>query len=481
MKQRTTFLVANSDAEATHPDNFILSPSSFQIKNLPAAREDRLTLAFDELPVEIWDVLKQCKELHIRWASGKLYVSSDPYGSRVPAGLHVFVTPQSEVIPPICTLLNAAFSISECSSFEKSFVGIPGTHQFYHPLSHISSFRSYLEKLLCSVNTEKCKTRLGRLETADYVDLKYDAVSQTFVASAFWSRPKEPWRGTLKSLENDPKIEVGVLGHEKPMAEESFTLSGFLHVVGTDDKLEPVVFTFPSRHHSYQSSYSLTTQKPTGLHPKLKLSMTQPLKAPNDDCTLNAYFTLPRALFIDKYQLASSNPQLLQSLNIKRLRDVSGETDLEAPAWASEKWGSSVLVEIDTASSNGEILLNVELPLHLRYLEPSHNTTSTEVRFASPSVFWACRSGDWSQMGNNPFDRARLGWEHLFPEQTMFYHLSPSDDAWNFINAPILNLQYTEIVKSGTVVVIIGGFLWIIWKLLAAIQGRNTAGEKKSQ
>jgi hypothetical protein len=236
---------------------------------------------------------------------------------------------------------------------------------------------------------------------------------------------------------------------------------------------EPVMFTFPSRHFRSPASYSLTTPQPTGLHPKLQIdiSPSRHLKSPGEDCTLNAYFKLPRGLFVDKYQLSSANPQLLSSLKIKRLRNVSGEADLEAPVWGSNRWGSSVLVEVDPEQTT-DTGLTVELPLHLRYLEPK-NSTESEMRFALPSIFWACRSEEWSKMGNSPFDRMHLGWEHLFPEQTMYYHLSPAEDAWKTIRVPVLDLQHAMIVKVGTVTVILGGFLWVCWKIFASFTANN--------
>jgi hypothetical protein len=69
------------------------------------------------------------------------------------------------------------------------------------------------------------------------VDITYDAISQSLVFAAFTSQQTEPWQLTLESLEAEKKVEVGVLGVEAPIAPESFTLSGFLHVVGVDDKL----------------------------------------------------------------------------------------------------------------------------------------------------------------------------------------------------------------------------------------------------
>jgi hypothetical protein len=97
MKQRTTYLV--SSPEATHSDNFVIEFTSLQIRSLQAAREDRYTIGYDELPTQIQNVLSQCNELLIRWSTGKPYASVDPYGSRVPAGLHIFASRRREAIP----------------------------------------------------------------------------------------------------------------------------------------------------------------------------------------------------------------------------------------------------------------------------------------------------------------------------------------------------------------------------------------------
>ena len=229
---------------------------------------------------------------------------------------------------------------------------------------------------------------------------------------------------------------------------------------------------FPSRHHRSISSFRLTTTPPTGLHPKLELSIPGKLVSPLDygDCTLNAYFTLPRALFVDKYQLSADNQQLLDSLGIKRLRAVSGETDLEAPAWTRDKWGSRVLIELDIEKGDG---IKIGLPLHLRYLEPRLQGPPSRVEFAWPSVFWACRSNEWSRMGINPFDRVHLGWEDLFPEQVMFYHLTPDvpdggEGTWSSIEVPVLGLESAVIVKVGTAVVVALGFFWVLIRVFVA-------------
>lgn len=463
MKQRTTYLV--SDPSATHPDNFVLQPRSLHIKSIKAAREDRFTIKYGELSPEIKSFLKQCDQLHVRWSTSLPYQSVDPFGSRVPAGLHVFLTPQPGPIPPICEVLSLAFGINDCNSFELSFIEIPGARQFYSQLPSIKGFRAYVEDLMCSIEDKVCKDKVASLDSADYLDLKYDGVSQKLVINTYWSQPQESWSETITPIQQHKDIEVGVLGNDKTPIKENVALGGFLHSIGEDENLDPVMFTFASRHFSFPSFYSLTTIQPTGMHPLLKFSITSPLNPPQKGCALNTYFTLPRGLFVDKYQLSSSNPELLKSLNIKRIRDVAGETDLEAPIWASELWGSSVVVEIDYNGRIENDRLEVGLPLHLRYLEPQDNTTKSAIQFANPSLFWACPSQEWRAMADSPFDRVRLGWEHIFPEQTMYYHLSPSESAWKLVDVPVLSLQYAGTIKGGTLGFILGGLFWVLWKM----------------
>jgi hypothetical protein len=92
MRQRTTFFHA--------PENGV-DPTALKIKDrflsgpdITAVREDRLTLAIDELPTELQTILRESHELHVRWASPLAHESIGPWNSRLPPGLHVFYTPQ---------------------------------------------------------------------------------------------------------------------------------------------------------------------------------------------------------------------------------------------------------------------------------------------------------------------------------------------------------------------------------------------------
>jgi hypothetical protein len=91
MRRRITF-IQRPDADFSL-DQISLSRSSLSVHGVDAAREDRVTFSFDELPPELWHVLKQCHQLHIRWAAEEPYEARAPFSSRVSPGLHVFYTP----------------------------------------------------------------------------------------------------------------------------------------------------------------------------------------------------------------------------------------------------------------------------------------------------------------------------------------------------------------------------------------------------
>lgn len=92
MRQRITYLQEPQDA--IDPKNLQITKDSISTKELKAAREERVTFGFDELPQELYRVLKGSHELHIRWVSERPYESIAPLVSRLSPGLHVFYTPQ---------------------------------------------------------------------------------------------------------------------------------------------------------------------------------------------------------------------------------------------------------------------------------------------------------------------------------------------------------------------------------------------------
>ena len=205
---------------------------------------------------------------------------------------------------------------------------------------------------------------------------------------------------------------------------------------------------------------------------------------PTDGCALHTYLTLPSALFLDKYQLSS--PNLLASKNLRSVRFLAGETDLETPIWAVSRWGSALLLELapphSTSGPRSTGTINetgnswhADIPLHFRYLSPNQSGQAS-LSVAWPIVFWACPSDEGTKMKTNPFDRVDLGYDGLFGPRTMFYHLQPASGGKTLledIRVPVLGLQGSKMkwIETGTVVTVILGFLWVCLSLLAVMPG----------
>ncbi len=400
-------------------------------------------------------------------------------------------------------------------------------------LPSLHALTQYFQRYLCKHSDQQCLHSASLLNVADTVDIDYDSISHTLTFTAHWSRPpavlydpvsgkttENAWSLSVGTSANAEKVEVGVLSNEQPTDPSEITLSGFLAVVGEDDHPKPTLFSFPSRHHALPQSqsqdqkYTVSFLRPTGLHPTMQISFpaASPLEPPtnkpaNSVCALHAYLTLPSALFADKYQLsATADTAFMQSHHLTALRSISGETDLEAPDYVVEKWGSNLLLELAIPPSSSSSLpktasttlpdptqasdpaskgWNISIPLHLRYLRPS-STGDSAIDIPDPILFWACTAEEGTKFPVNPFDRVHLGYEGLFGGRTMFYHLDPDPDPGlgagssqqgsgrarlvQRLQVPVLNTEAwaAEWVEWGTVGVVMLGFLWVVWRLWAS-------------
>ncbi|RHZ48081.1 protease B nonderepressible form [Aspergillus turcosus] len=463
MRRRITF-VQRPETPFDH-DQAVLTSDALSITHLDGAREERATFSFDELPSEIWQVLKSSHELHIRWATERPYEIGAPFSSRISPGLHVYYTPgeSGETGQGLCSLLKGVFDESlECDSL-----------RYYSRLPSLQNLVTFIQHKFCDRSDEQCFRHAESILSADSVDVNYDSISHALTVSGYWSR--SPGQGWTEQIKKHPagthQVEVGLLGVESAIEPEEL-------------KMEPTLFSFPSRHHPLpaDATYTISFPAPTGLHPTLTISMPRaslkrPPAPPDATCALHTYLTLPSWIFGDKYQLSTTDPLFLSSHNLAALRAVSGETDLEAPDWFVSRWGSNWLLELATPrdSDNTPEEWNVTIPLHLRYLHPSESGyRSATVPW--PIVFWACTAEDGTKMGINPFDRVNLGWEGLFGPRTMFYQLHPSppegkDWLVEELEVPVLRLREdsgffrSKTIELGTVVVVALGLLWVLWKL----------------
>ena len=81
-----------------------------------------------------------------------------------------------------------------------------------------------------------CLEKAASLKTSDYLDIDYDAISQTLVLTIFHhtSPASSTWSEQIFPLANKSRTEIGVLASEKAVEPEEVTLSGFLAVLGED-------------------------------------------------------------------------------------------------------------------------------------------------------------------------------------------------------------------------------------------------------
>ncbi|KAK1145769.1 protease B nonderepressible form [Aspergillus melleus] len=495
-----------------------LSKDALSVRQVLAAREERVTLGVEEVGEEkIRNVLEQAHQLHVRWASEEVFDAVTPFSSRVAPGLHVLWTPREGggETHSLCALLKEVFDDGlKCSSPETSFVTPPvlstrfaatAAYQYHALLPSLDNLISYIQKNLCvGSGSDECLRQAASLASADSLDINYDSISHALTLTGYWSRsPNGGWTEQIrKPVAGAGQVEVGLLSTDKAVEPEEIKMGGLLGVVGSDDKLKPTLFSFPSRHHSLpnEATYSVSFPAPTGLHPTMTISIPrsglEPPPAPADaTCALHTYLTLPSTIFGDKYQLATTDPLFLNSHHLKTLRAVAGETDLEAPDWFVPGWGSNWLLELATPDQADQIQdqqgdWNVTIPLHLRYLRPSESGYRT-ASVPWPVVFWACTTEEGTKMGTNPFDRVNLGWEGLFGPRTMFYQLTPhpkGGDQENHrhrlvedLDVPVLQLKEDAFfqgrtIELGTVVVVTLGLLWVLWRLGLVV--RSSTGQR---
>ena len=372
---------------------------------------------------------------------------------------------------------------------QQSFTTLPNDRfshstplSFFQPLESLGNLYEYLKHKLCQNSHPECLERVTALLTASSVDIDFDTISHTLTITAFW--PPDPRSISLSNRNPKDRLEVGILSVESPQEPEELSLGGFLTIVGEDTKPSPTLFSFPARHHPESALFSSSFLTPTGLHPTLELQISSTV-LPTDErtCSLHTYLTLPRSIFADRYQLSDS--LFLASKNLSALHHSTTPVDLEAPTYAMNIWGSSLLLELALPPTPSSF--TAQVPLHLRYLPPSSSGRST-LEIPYPVVFWACVADEGSKFPINPFDRVNLGYDGLFGPKTMFYHLSPEGESLiNEVSVPVLDSDNTGYVEAGTAVVVLLGFAWVLWCLWAVWRrdgygnGRGVVVESKKK
>ncbi|KAI2642901.1 PIG-X [Xylaria nigripes] len=497
MRHRVTFFHRNE--HGIDPPSLKIQDRSISGPDLVAVREQRVTLALEELPAELQELLRETQELHIRWSKPHAHDSLGPWNSRLPPGLHTFYTPHKPSAADsarLCRQLRVVLGDIDCSSPAESFTKLPTERfshstkfQYFQPIDNLTNFTKYAEKYSCASGDEDCKAWAQDLGNVVALDMSYDVVTNIVKITAVW--PEGHQKLSVHS-HPDHRTEVGILTPDTPpyLEPHEIGVTGLLTVLGEDTKPSPVLFAFPSRHKNAGSTFSSKFLRPWGLHPIMQLSIDSnkpPL--PDSACSPYAYLTLPRTIFADKYQLGDD--LFLASKNLTALRYISQPVDLEAPDYVMKLWGSSILLELRPPSAQDGSPWTAEIPLHLRYLSPADGGHSS-INVPWPAVFWACETDETTTFTSNPFDRTNLGYDGLFSPQTLFWHVNPKSaehgSLKHEIRVPVLDSTKIEWVSTGTAAVVLMGFAYIVFKLALVYwrrgygnQQSTTESEKKKQ
>ncbi|PFH59861.1 hypothetical protein XA68_11753 [Ophiocordyceps unilateralis] len=482
MRERVTF-VHSPDAHV-EPSALQLQPAGLVGPATTAIRQDRLTFALNELPLELGSFLRTAGAVHVRWTTAEEHDSLEPFSSRLSPGLWLSFTPLTDGGPnsvrTLCGLLQA-FGPLDCMTPEAfTRAETAASFSLHQRLDDLSALVRWGVHELCADTDPICHARTRALYTAASLDISFDSADQLLKVAAFWPLRKQ----VLTVAASDTRrTEVGVFTKDAPpnMGPLEVGLGGLLSVMREHKEPSPTLFSFPSRHRASGASFSSEFLAPTGLHPTLQLRLsTNTITADSDaECAPYAYLTLPRTVFADRYQLGDK--LLLASKNLSALRHSTLPVDLEAPEYATKTWGSSILLELAPPTPRSGQAWTAEVPLHARYVKPTASGYS-ELQIPYPAVFWACSSEGTADFSNNPFDRRHVGYDALFGPETTFWHATPRAEVGgrlvSSLTIPTLREDGAAWVRLGTTVVVGLGFAWVMGRIVAAAWGK---GQDKSE
>lgn len=95
-----------------------------------------------------------------------------------------------------------------------------------------------MDEKICRRLGEECYQKSAELLTANYLDVDFDALSQSLTLRMFHDRNSSThgWTRAISNPWKDSRVEVGVLASEKSTEPESLSLGGLLTILGEDEK-----------------------------------------------------------------------------------------------------------------------------------------------------------------------------------------------------------------------------------------------------
>lgn len=322
--------------------------------------------------------------------------------------------------------------------------GEKGIYTSYYKMLHFDEWKN-LDEILPAAKQLKFK---WKPELCDYDILIHDNTVQVV---EYCSPNKK-----MKFKKDAQKTEIGLL-YVDNADQEDVNLSGLRCIWKEDsDDLgkceKTTLFYKPAHHFPKDANVSIEQVLPVGLHPKINIDLTEHENIPN--CKYFVYNTLPRTLFVDKFQTENSI--------------VFGIDDLEAPEYnlKSSGWGSEALIGLEEGKVN-------EITYHSRYLKPGE-TAGAETTTFEPTVFMACESTDDVEF--NPFYMRNMGYEAMFTANTVFHHLNSTKVN---VDIPYPDQSNNEIIEKLTFSVVLVAILYLVSKILKFSKVKNEKGVKR--
>ncbi|KAK9452176.1 PIG-X [Limtongia smithiae] len=521
VRQRHTFILQSQFPAS--PEKLSLTPESLSMHDIYAARQDRIVIV-PELAMEK-ELLQTVTNVRFEIVSSENYFHVPPFDRTIAWGTHIYVSPTDADDfdwNGFCTFINMAISADTPCVGRISFIDLPFGHYLYSTSTSTATLSTYLSTTNLATTADA-----DDLVSSDYISLSFNKQSEDHrtrgkvVGEAYW-QPRE-WTETFDAGSRDKRIEAGLLAmiSDDPDGDRAF--GGILAVVGEAQQFVPTLFDFEPRHRKLRepAQYASHFRLPYGLHPKHLTHITGNLTMPRtkskvltDDansavtCGLYGYYTMPSYLFVDQYQI-SDLTELPSISGVKRVVGIWGETDLEIPVWMVDKWGSTMLLELqppvqqqeedltDVAVAEGPTVsatvgtgFDIEVPMHSRYEVPAWNTSTVAHDIPWPIFFWACNGSSESEMITGPFDSNGHGHESFFAPGTSFSYLVPdkpysnpldnsTSDLVTDLHIPVVPLDTYKYVQPWTVAVILLGAFWIIGKTLQGL--KRDGGIRKRQ
>ncbi|KAJ7038003.1 PIG-X [Mycena alexandri] len=181
-------------------------------------------------------------------------------------------------------------------------------------------------------------------------------------------------------------------------------------------------------------------------HPLFKTQITAP---DFKNCSLHLHYFLPRSVFVDPYELSNR----ANDYSFK----YSGPSNLELPVAALRKDAALLLSIIRPLSDDG--ILDVEVPLHMRYGTAAIGSSFELTELPWPDAFFAC---------NKSVSSARL--PPMLREFAMIFdgmdiaRLEPPSGAIPFetVRTPVGDTANVGRVELGTAIVMLVAFFYLL-------------------